>query len=274
MIRLQILGYEFPFGELAGIDVPPPMDELSDPIFHRGNEIGCIVQHGIGGTPANVRLITDRLIEEGYTVIAPMLPGHGKTVRALAASTHEQWLSSVLDAYDQLKAAGCTKIVPIGLSLGGVLMSLVAANRDVAGLVVMAPPIRMKNHLQAARIARGIFPYIGYGERVLTKQDIDLPYAQMYRCFSANALQNLQILIRRLRKELQKITCPVFAVWAGEDDKVHDSSPRLFRKGLKNAKSLKEHHVPGAIHGCCYGVSSRDEVVRVVADYVRSLFEA
>ena len=269
---MQILGYEFKFGDIDGIDVPPPMDELSEPIFHRGNEIGCIVQHGIGGTPANVRLVADKLIEAGYTVITPMLPGHGSTVRELRASTHEQWLSAVLDAYDRLKAAGCTKIVPVGLSLGGVLMSLVAVNRDVAGLVVMAPPIRMKTWLHVSRLLRGIFPYIGYGERVLAKQDIDLPYAQMYRCFCGGALQNLQILLRRLRKELPQITCPVFAVWAGQDDKVHDSSPRLFRKGLKNAASLKEHYIPHAIHGCTYGVSSRDEVAAVVADYVRSLF--
>jgi len=271
---MQILGYEFTFGELAGIDVPPPMDALSEPIRHKGSEVGCIVMHGIGGTPANVRLVADKLIEAGYSVDAPLLPGHGKTVRALAASTHEQWLSAVLDAYDRLRAMGCTKIIPVGLSLGGVLCSLVAANRDVYGLVVMAPPIRMKTWLHCSRLLRGIFPYIGYGERVLQIQDIDLPYAQMYRCFCAAALQNLQILIRRLRKELKNITCPVFAVWAGQDDKVHDSSPRIFRNGLKNAESLTEHHIPHAIHGCTYGVSSRDEVAAVVADYIAKLVKA
>ena len=62
-------------------------NDIARPLFHQGNEIGCITLHGIGGTPANIRVVADALIERGYTVVSPTLPGHGETVRALNSST-------------------------------------------------------------------------------------------------------------------------------------------------------------------------------------------
>ena len=40
----------------AVLDQRPPFDDdLSEPLFHKGNEIGCITLHGIGGTPARLK---------------------------------------------------------------------------------------------------------------------------------------------------------------------------------------------------------------------------
>lgn len=252
-------------------DVRLPTDELAQPTFHAGGKIGCIVQHGIGGTPANVRLIADKLKDASYTVDVPLLPGHGTTVRELRAATAEDWFSAVLASYDRLKAAGCTEIIPVGLSLGGVLMSLVAANRPCKALVVMAPPIRMRYWLHATRLLHRIVPFTGYTRGMRLRTERDLPYSQMYNCFTPRALHHLQRLIRRLRSQLPDITCPVFAVWAGKDDKVHPTSRGIFRRGLKNAETLTEHYLPEAIHGCTYYIHSRDEVAALVFDYITAI---
>ena len=115
---MKIFGYE---PNRAMLDEHPPFDAVAAPYFHQGGEVGCLVLHGIGGTPANVRLVAEALAREGCTVYAPLLPGHGETIRALDRSTGAQWLHAAFAAYDRLRAAGCTKIVPIGLSLGGIL---------------------------------------------------------------------------------------------------------------------------------------------------------
>ena len=247
-----------------------PFDDMAEPTFHPGGRIGCIVQHGIGGTPANVRLVADKLVEAGYTVIVPRLPGHGETVRAQRNTTDADWYRSVLEAYDKLKAAGCTEIIPIGLSLGGILMSLVAANRPCKALVVIAPPIRMRYWLHAVRLLHPVVPYMGYTKAMLNHTLRDLPYSQMYNCSSPRALQMLQRLILRLRGELKNITCPTFAIWAGKDDKVHPTSRGIFRRNLKNAP-LKEHMLPDAIHGCTYYTRSRDEVAQLVHEFVTEI---
>ena len=81
-------------------------DDLSKPLFRKGGRVGCITLHGIGGTPANIRVVADAMIAKGYTVISPMIPGHGETVRAQNASTGAQWQDAIRAAYTRLKDEG------------------------------------------------------------------------------------------------------------------------------------------------------------------------
>ena len=61
---IQILKEYLP--DKSVMDVRPPFDgDLSQPLFVKGGTVGCLVLHGIGGTPANVRVIVDALIEKG-----------------------------------------------------------------------------------------------------------------------------------------------------------------------------------------------------------------
>lgn len=262
---MKIFGYE---PNRAMLDEHPPFDAVAAPYFHQGGEVGCLVLHGIGGTPANVRLVAEALAREGCTVYAPLLPGHGETIRALDRSTGAQWLHAVFAAYDRLRAAGCTKIVPIGLSLGGILAGYIAAKRETAALVLISAPIRMKTYLRLGRLLSPLFPYIAYSERDKARTRELAPYAQMYSGFCTRKLCDLQRLILRLRARLPRIGCPVFALWAKYDNKVSASSRRLLRNGLRQV-DLTEHTLQNSSHGSTYG-AERDLAAELVAAYVRS----
>jgi len=258
----------------AVLDQHPPFDgDLSQPLFHKGNEIGCITLHGIGGTPANIRVVADALIAKGYTVISPMIPGHGETVRVQNASAGAQWLESIRAAYKRLKDEGCTQIYALGLSLGGILCGLLAEEERLDGLVLICTPIKMKKYLRVARALSPIIPVVGYPESRGGKPAWgDNLYAQMYGGFSTRKLVDLGRLARKLARNLDKIDCPTLLISAAQDDKVDPKSIEIFCTGAVNAPSVDLSEFDHSPHGCTYG-PEREAVAARCAEFVSSLVD-
>lgn len=250
------------------LDEPAAFDVLSEPYFHAGhNGVGCLLLHGIGGTPANMRVIAEALQARGFTVYVPLLPGHGTTVRALQASTGEQWLACARDGYDRLRAAGCTRIVPIGLSLGGILAGLIAAERDCAALCLISAPIRMRAYLHVARALGPLLPAIRFSQADIDRCASKLPYGQLYAGFSARKLTDLYRLVRRLRRALPSVTCPTLALWSRYDNKVAPRAAKTLARGLSHA-ALTMRTMEHSPHGSAYDPSERDLVAQLAADFV------
>lgn len=255
------------------LDGRPPFDALSEPLFVKGNGVGCIVLHGIGGTPANVRVIADALIERGYTVVSPVLPGHRETVRAQNASTGAQWMECIRDAYRQLKDAGCEQIYALGLSLGGILCGLLAEEEWVDGLALVCAPIKMTRYLRTARALSFLLPVVRYPEtRGGATAWGDDPYKQMYSGLSTKKLVDLGRLSRKLRRRLDRIVCPTLVVSAKFDDKVDPASVAIFRRRAVNAESVRYVLFENSPHGCTYG-PERAEVAKTCADFVTALVD-
>lgn len=258
----------------SGLDVVVPLDDdIAQPLMHKGNHIGCITLHGIGGTPANIRVVADALIDRGYTVISPTLPGHGKTIRALNQSTGEEWLQCVRDAYDQLKAEGCTQIYALGLSLGGILSGLLATERELDGLALICAPIEMQPYLHMARRISWLIPFVRFDDQTgSATRWRDNPYAQMYDGFSTKKLVDLNRLRKRLRADLHRITCPTLMINAKYDDKVDIKSLDTWKARAHNVPDCEYVYLENSPHGCTYG-PERDLVAEKCAMFVASLVD-
>jgi len=248
------------------LDEAQIFDAFAAPLFHKGNDVGCLVLHGIGGTPANVRYLADRLIKEGYTVSAPLIAGHGQTLRTMRASSGKEWLASVEAAVRELREAGCTKIVPIGLSLGSVLAGLVA--KDADALVLISSPITLLPYLHASRFLARFVPAVRYGQDHHDRVNAAAPYGQMHSGFSPKNLWDLQFLRKKLLRLLPSIACPTLAIWAEKDDKVAPSASARLRRLL--SAPLTEITLKNAPHGLTYDPAFReptaDHVARFLAD--------
>ncbi len=262
---MSLSGYAF---DNRILDEPAAFDTLSEPYFRAGHStVGCLLLHGIGGTPANMRVIAEALQSRGFTVYVPLLPGHGTTVRALQASTDEQWLACAQDGYDRLRAVGCTRIVPIGLSLGGILAGLIAAERDCAALCLISAPIRMRTYLHVARVLSPLLPAIRFSQADIDRCRSKLPYGQLYAGFSTRKLADLYRLIRRLRRALPGITCPTLALWSRYDNKVAPCAAKTLQRGLSHA-ALTMRTMEHSPHGSTYDPCERDLVAQLAADFV------
>ena len=71
----------------------PDLDGNS--FYHQGNSTGFLLIHGFTASTAEVRPLADRLTELGYTVSAPLLPGHNTHPDDLNKTKWQDWYATV-----------------------------------------------------------------------------------------------------------------------------------------------------------------------------------
>jgi carboxylesterase len=242
-------------------------DELAEPFFHRGGDTGCLLMHGFGGTPATVRPVADILAEEGFTVYAPLLRGHGTTLGDMDSYTWEDWLNDAGNAYDRLKAEGVKNIILMGFSMGGVLMSLLAEERDCAGLVLMSAPFRVKRYIRRAATLGRFIPYAELRSNGISKNPN--PYLQSYNGVAVSKLRDLSRLMMKARGGLYKISCPVLILQSALDNKVDLSSVDIVKHGV-SSKDKEVVWLERSPHGCVYG-PEQDKVKKACLEFAERI---
>src|SRR2546423_13608181 len=71
--------------------------------LHGKNGGALLLLHGSGDTPQTLRYLAERLNAAGYTVSAPLLPGHGRTPRDFVQVSATAYLAAAREALDQLR---------------------------------------------------------------------------------------------------------------------------------------------------------------------------
>src|SRR5688572_15455366 len=98
-----------------------------------------LMLHGFGDTPQTLRYLGGRLHAAGFTVHAPLLPGHGRGLRDFSAASAEDYASAARDELVRLRARA-SWVGVIGLSMGGAIAARLAAETDdVRVLALLAP---------------------------------------------------------------------------------------------------------------------------------------
>jgi carboxylesterase len=202
------------------------------PLSIAGDGRGVLCLHGITGTPFEVRPLAEALGRRGCTVAAPMLAGHGGTLRDLAGSGWQDWLRSAEAALDDLQArVGGAPVAICGFSMGGLLALRLARlyPERVAALVVMSTPLRLRRFQVAgiraiARLPIDFRAHPGACVPKLAGSDIsddDLRYENPgLRAFPIAALEGLLDLMDTVRADLPAIRTPVLVVHGRQDHTV------------------------------------------------------
>lgn len=98
----------------------------------------CLLVHGWSGSRIDFNDLGERLQREGLTVRLMLLPGHGTTAREMAATNADDLIGAVTAEFDALRAEH-DQVAVVGFSMGGALSTLLAAERPVFRLVLVAP---------------------------------------------------------------------------------------------------------------------------------------
>lgn len=212
-------------------------------ILGRGDNAhaGVLFIHGFSATPQIFKMQIQALQEDGYTISAPLLPGHGTDYDDFAKASLDKWQQTVENAYQQL-VLQCSKVVVVALSMGSSL-SLLLANQhpEIKQLILVNPAVY--------EIPATWLPYkLEWLAKLIKKtrfssKGADIKKADVYQ-YSYSALPLTAILALRkcmaiARKILPNVHTPTLIFNSTEDHVIGTrGAKRLFKALPSKEKSL------------------------------------
>lgn len=122
-----------------------------------GSERAVLLLHGFGDTPQTVRLLGAWLQRNGWTVSAPLLPGHGRSLPEFARTGADDWLAAARRHHHDL-CARHPRVAVVGLSMGGALATILAATEaHMSALVLLAPYMTMPRMIRRLTRVAGLW---------------------------------------------------------------------------------------------------------------------
>ncbi len=192
----------------------------SKPVFLEKGKQAFLFLHGFTSTPSSLMPAAEILAQKGWTISIPLLPGHGDTPEAMAATSAQQWLQAALDAYDQL-AARYPHPAVAGLSMGGALALHVAAQRRVPAVVALSPALYLKDwRTVLIPLFKLVAPW-----RMAIGNDIKGSRfrEESYERYHLKNIQDLLEVMAVVRAELKQVTAPLLTMQSRIDHVVPPS---------------------------------------------------
>jgi carboxylesterase len=222
----------------------PAKQEFSDkiiagaePFFFPAGKTGCLLIHGISGTPQVMRLMGEYLSVAGITVLGVRLKGHATRVEDMHLCTYQDWVTSAEEALNQLKEH-CSTVFCAGLSMGGVISLRLAALHptDIAGVITICSPYELRAFkFKFVPLLKRIIKKLATGPR---STNDPLAVEINYAYHSIPAVHELIKLTAAVRGDLPSIRQPVLIFGARQDNTVDSRDISLYYEKL--ASSVKE----------------------------------
>jgi carboxylesterase len=229
-----------------------------------------LVLHGFGDTPQTVRYLCEHLHALGWTVRAPLLPGHGRTLREFAASGSVRWIAHARAELEAL-VAEFGPVPVVGLSMGGAIASVLADEcAEVTALALVAPYVSMPTWLR--RVARGhlalgtAVAYLrGRGERSI-HDPAESARNLAYGFTTPRLVAELHAVVRRARHALPRLRVPTLVVQSREDNRIPaDAAERAYAMLRAPVREIVWLEGCGHVVTVDYG---RERVFDLVADWL------
>jgi carboxylesterase len=213
-----------------------------------------LILHGFGDTPQTVSYLAEHLHGLGFTVRAPLLAGHGRTLREFGVSTADAWIDAAARELSALRLE-YEAIGVVGVSMGGALSVILAAEasrrgsatakvaahvRDAEGvldrsepadrvprpdaLVLIAPYLSMRT--PARRLAAmhwAVSPFVRYlvsREEASIRDEAERKSNRGFGTVTPGLLNELQRLVSRARRVLGDVTVPTLVIQSRDDNRI------------------------------------------------------
>lgn len=186
---------------------------------------GILLTHGLTDSPYFMHYLASFFQENGFRVMAVLLPGHGTQPGDLLDVRWQEWSKAVAYGTDRL-AAEADEIYLAGFSAGGAL-SVYQSLHDarVQGLFLFSPAFKISPKAAWAHLHKPYSWLIPAAKWVSIMPDLDI---FKYESFPKNAAAQMYALILEINKQklLHKLNFPVFTA-ASTDDTTADISATL-----------------------------------------------
>jgi len=217
--------------------------------------------HGFMGSPKQFTELINVAYEQGYSVAAPVLPGHGGTVKEFASSTYEQW-QNFTDAETERYSEDNEKIYLVGHSMGGLLAVNTAVNFDkVCGIMMIASPfINTKTTPYTIKIRiKQVFSGKNNPIKKVYIENSGVPISPSVMWSTAAPSREVKKAIKTARANLPRIKIPVTAVFSTADELISMQSSEILKDELINAP-LTEVILTESLHA--YYTEPEQEIIK------------
>jgi carboxylesterase len=194
-----------------------------------GSSTGVLLIHGFTATTTEVAWLAAELGKKGFTVYAPLLPGHGTHPSDLNRQKMADWLNCVENAIDHLRKR-CKQVIVGGESMGAVLaLYLAERNPEISSLLIYSPAI----HVHEIKFAK----YLKWIKPVLVKsnydpRDKDWQGYTVYPMRAAHEFNKLQKLVER---RLQDINQPALILQGIYDKTIDEDCGKFIYDSIQSS---------------------------------------
>jgi carboxylesterase len=183
----------------------------AEDFFLAGNSIGIVLCHGFNGTPQSVKDVGEELANNGYTVYAPRLTGHGTTIFDMEKATYHDWIADIQQAYHLVKET-CERVFIIGQSMGGALALHTATEVDCDGVLTINAALSVPEYESLQNKSEPRFMKEGKPD-IKNTEAIEITYDQV----PLNAISQLLDVMNIAKQQLQQVKCPAMIFVSPED---------------------------------------------------------
>lgn len=258
---------------------PPMIDGSDERVFRttdpfilpgRGANASTVLYlvHGFTGSPSEFRRLGYYLNDQGYTVNAILLPGHGTAPEDMIQTGHRDWWSGVRQGYEELRREGYSRIIPIGHSMGGLLSLKLAMEENLPGVISLSTPIHLGSRkLMFAGIMKFFVKYVS--KQRPPGYDPSASESRSYDKTPVVCAQSFRRLLLRVKKELYRVKSPLFIAQGGLDrTTLPKSAPFIYGKVSSPQKEIKLY--PNSTHSILLD-RDKDQVYEDISRFVARL---
>ncbi len=210
---------------------------ISEPIFLKGGDIGVLLVHGYTGSPHDFSYMANELNKAGFTVSVPRLPGHGTCGEDFLKTNADDWLRRAFDAYYDLQGM-CKEVYICGLSMGGVISLIMAAQLKPKKLVTLAAATHVFDNRIKLTPLLALFKEKMPRENNEKYEDPDLEYLRKeYWSYNwPKQAAELYKLMKISRKSVTQIISDTLVVAARNDNTVPLSAAEFIYNNIRSER--------------------------------------
>jgi carboxylesterase len=190
----------------------------------RAGAPAVLLVHGGGDTPQTLHYLGEALYARGFAVSAPLLPGHGRTLREFRRVTADELIDAVRSHYHTLRATH-DWVGVAGISMGGALaVQLAAESADLPALGLISPYLAMPPRIAfAAKLAwlwGPVVPLVRSSDGISILDPVEQEQNLAYGVFTARGLRALFIIIKRAVASLRCVRAPTLMIQSRQDNRI------------------------------------------------------
>ena len=223
--------------------------DIGTPKFYEAKDSNsCVIAiHGFSAAPKEMEKLALFLNSKNLNVYTPRLDGHGTISEDLKTKSWQDWYNSVSRTIT-IASIKYEKVFIVGFSTGGLLalLSTKKCYKEFAGLVCINAAL----HLNDVRI-KTLLPAISFWNDLVKAFNEDKYQKEYVDSFSQNpdinydkhyidSIEQLSLLMKKIRKSLHKIQKPILIIQAKDDPVVNPTSAYEIFEEIKSIdKTIK-----------------------------------